>query len=385
MNDLAALVKKVFSEKFKGDPFLYFSPGRINLIGEHVDYNDGFVMPAAINKGLYYAIRPNKGNTVNFYSLDFDEDYSTPVDDVHKEASWKNYVLSVLNEFLLAGHKIGGFDCVLGGDIPGGSGMSSSAAVEGGLAFALNEIFNVGYDRKELALLCQRAEHNFPGVKCGIMDQYANMFGKKDQVILLDCKSVEHTYLPLQLKEYEIVLVNSKVHHSLASSEYNQRRLQCEEGLAVMKAREGITSFRQVAGAKAIEKYESLVPDAVYACCSYVVEEIARTQKAAKYLQQQDLVSFGKLMYETHWGLSKKYKVSCSELDFLVSLAEDDAAVIGSRLMGGGFGGCTINLVRSQGAANFARDITNAYEKETGIGPEIYFVQTADGTQRLAQ
>lgn len=383
MNEIITQVKKIFSEKFQGDPGIYFSPGRINLIGEHVDYNDGFVMPAAINKGLYYAIRPNVTDTANFYSVDFNESHSTKLDAVESQTGWKNYVLSVLNEFLLADKNIGGFDCVLAGDIPRGSGMSSSAAVEGGLAFALNEIFNAGFDRKDLALLCQRAEHNFPNVKCGIMDQFANMFGKKDQVMLLDCRSIEHNYFPLQLEGYEIMLVNSKVHHSLASSEYNQRRLQCEEGLAVMKANDGISSFRQVDGSFSMQKYKALLPDAVYDCCAYVVDEIERTQKAAKYLQENDLFNFGKLMYQTHWGLSNQYKVSCKELDFLVEFAQKNEAVIGSRLMGGGFGGCTINLVKKDLSAIFSEEITTAYKNTFGIEAEIYRVQTSDGTHRI--
>lgn len=383
MNEIITQVKDIFSEKFQLDPGIYFSPGRINLIGEHVDYNDGFVMPAAINKGLYYAIKPNGTDTANFYSVDFNESHSTKLDAVERQTGWKNYVLSVLNEFLLAGKNIGGFDCVLAGDIPRGSGMSSSAAVEGGLAFALNEIFNAGFNRKDLALLCQRAEHNFPNVKCGIMDQFANMFGKKDQVILLDCRSIEHNYFPLQLEGYEIMLVNSKVHHSLASSEYNQRRLQCEEGLAVMKANDGITSFRQVDGSHSMQKYKALLPDTVYDCCSYVVEEIERTQKAAKYLQENDLFNFGKLMYQTHWGLSNQYKVSCKELDFLVEFAQKNEAVIGSRLMGGGFGGCSINLVKKDLSAIFSEEITTAYKNEFGIEAEIYRVQTSDGTHRI--
>ena len=235
MNSIATGVLKSFNEKFSIQPNVYFSPGRINLIGEHIDYNDGYVMPAAINKGVYYAVAPNETDTINFYAVDFDESLSIAINEIKSIDNWKNYVLSVVNEFLLADKPIKGFDCVFGGDIPRGSGMSSSAAVEGGLAFALNDIFNIGLSRVELALLCQRAEHNFPNVKCGIMDMYANLNGKKDNVILLDCKNITHQYFPLVLKEYKIVLINTKVHHSLASGEYNARRKRCEEGLAILK------------------------------------------------------------------------------------------------------------------------------------------------------
>lgn len=382
MNSLASLLKEKFVEKFSAEPLLYFSPGRINLIGEHVDYNDGFVMPAAIDKGVYYAIQANGSGEINFFSVDFDESYSTSLYKIQKEEGWKNYVLSVVNEFVLAGNSPGGFNCVFAGDIPRGSGMSSSAAVEGGLAFAINDIFNLGYVRKELALLCQRAEHNFPGVNCGIMDQYANMFGKTEHVLLLDCRSVDHVYLPLALDQYEIVLVNSKVHHSLASSAYNQRRMQCQEALAIINREDGFTSFRQVDPAN-LGKYRPLMNDAVYDCCCYVVEEIARTQQAAKHLQSNDLLEFGQLMFETHWGLSKLYQVSCKELDFLVEFAGRYSGVIGSRLMGGGFGGCSINLVRSDEAGKFAQDISGNYKKEFDIEPEIYFVKTGDGTRKI--
>ena len=204
MNAIAMNVLKAFTENFSAQPAVYFSPGRINLIGEHVDYNDGFVMPAAIDKGVYYAVAENGIDMINFYSLDFNEKFSINIAGIKKTDGWKNYVLSVVNEFLVSGKSIKGFDCVFGGDIPRGAGMSSSAAVEGGLAFALNDIFNCGFNRIALAQLCQRAEHNFPNVQCGIMDQFANMNGKKDQVLLLDCESLAHEYLPLQLKGYKL-------------------------------------------------------------------------------------------------------------------------------------------------------------------------------------
>ena len=228
MDTLASKVSLVFTENFSSTPHLYYSPGRINLIGEHVDYNDGFVMPAAIDKGMYYAIALNNSDVINFYSIDFNEKLSIKIANIKKLTSWKNYVLSVVNEFVLLGLPVKGFDCVFAGNIANGGGLSSSAAVEGGVSFGLNELLHFGLSRKELALLGQRAEHNYPGVMCGIMDQYANLLGKKDHVLLLDCRSVEHQYFPLHLTGYKIILINSKVHHSLASSEYNVRRQQCE-------------------------------------------------------------------------------------------------------------------------------------------------------------
>ncbi len=383
MNEIAERIKERFSQKFNTEPFLYFSPGRINLMGEHIDYNDGFVMPAAINKGVYYAVAPNQTDTINFYSVDFDEDYPVALKDVKRSEGWKNYVLGVVNEFLLLGKPIGGFDCVFAGDIPAGAGMSSSAAVEAGMAFSINELFDCGLNRAQLALLCQRAEHTYPGVKCGIMDMYASLHGKKDHVLLLDCKNITHEYFPLQLQGYKIVLLNSKVHHTLASGEYNVRRQRCEEGLAVLKKELPISSFRDIVDAAMIRSCKEKMSPEVYACCTYVVEEIRRTQQAAALLQQNDLAGFGKLMFETHEGLSRLYKVSCTELDFLAAQARANEQVIGARMMGGGFGGCTINIVSEHAIEDFTGQVSDAYNKTFGILPEAYIVETGDGTGRI--
>ena len=383
MNTYTSAVLKKFTESFSAQPRIFFGPGRINLIGEHVDYNDGFVMPAAIDKGMYYAVAPNGTEEINFIALDFNESYSTNIHDIKVNEDWKNYVLSVVNEFLLAGKKIGGFNCVFSGDVPNGSGMSSSAAVEGGLAFALNEFFDAGFNRVELALLCQRAEHNFPNVMCGIMDQFANMMGKKDHVILLDCRSIEHQYFPLKLEGYKIVLINSKVHHSLAAGEYNIRRKWCEQGLEILKRNLSIQSFRDIKSVDEMWPYKEEMDSDVHDCCRFVVEEIARTTRAAELLQENNLTEFGKLMYATHEGLSKLYKVSCEELDFLVEQAIKYPAVIGARMMGGGFGGCTINIVKDDGLQNFTDETTAAYQQHFNIVPEVYIVNTGDGTKEL--
>ena len=383
MNNISSKVNTVFSEKFSSIPHLYYSPGRINLIGEHVDYNDGFVMPAAIDQGIYYAIALNNSDVLNFYSIDFKEDLNIKIADIKKLNSWKNYVLGVVNEFVLLGLPVKGLDCVFGGNIPNGAGMSSSAAVEGGIAFGINELLHFGLNRKELALLCQRAEHNFPGVMCGIMDQYANMHGKKDHVILLDCRNIEHQYFPLHLEGYKIVLINSKVHHSLASSEYNIRRKQCEEGLEILKKEKGIISFRDIKSPEELFPFKDKIGEKVYDRCKYVVEEIIRTQEAAKLLQQNNLIEFGKLMFKTHEGLSKLYEVSCKELDFLVEKANENKNVIGARMMGGGFGGCTINIIEKEGFKEFLSHVTLAYKKEFQINTEIYEVGIEDGVHEI--
>lgn len=383
MNSISTLVLKKFDEKFPGSPKLYFSPGRINLIGEHIDYNDGYVMPAAIDKGIYFAIAENQTETIHFYAIDFDEYFSISIHEITINDSWRNYVLSVVNEFKLLGISLRGFNCVFGGDIPLGAGMSSSAALEGGLAFALNEMFSVGLSRVELAMLCQRAEHNFPNVLCGIMDQYANMMGKKNHVILLDCKTLEHSYFPLVNEGYKIVLINSKVHHSLAAGEYNIRRQRCEQGLAILRSLLFIQSFRDIDSADELEIGKSSMTLEQYNCCKYVVEEIGRTKKASILLQSNDMKGFGKLMFATHDGLSKLYEVSCSELDFLVDHAKLFPAVIGSRLMGGGFGGCTINLVEEAGVENFIQQTILTYQQQFNIQSEAYVVDTSDGTREI--
>ncbi|MEP6615510.1 MAG: galactokinase [Ginsengibacter sp.] len=380
MNSLASDVIRIFKENFSKDPHVYYSPGRINFIGEHIDYNDGFVMPAAIDKGIFYAIALNNTDTINFHSVDFGQSLSVKVSEVKKMNGWKNYVLSVVNEFIIKDLQVKGFDCVFHGNIANGAGISSSAAVEGGLAFAINELFGFGFSRKELALLCQRAEHNFPGVMCGIMDQYANMMGKKDHVILLDCRSVEHEYFPLYLSGYEIVLINTRVHHTLASSEYNVRRKQCEEGLLVLKEGLGIQSFRDVKNAEVLLQFEEKMGKEVYMRCMYVVEEIERTQKAAVFLQENNIKDFGELMYQTHTGLSNLYEVSCQELDFLVDLARADENVVGARLMGGGFGGCTINIIKDESVPGFLNRTAEAYQKKFQVDPEIIHVDIVNGT-----
>jgi galactokinase len=383
MTELAVTTKKVFKKRFNTESKIYYSPGRINLIGEHVDYNDGFVMPGAIDKGIYYAFALNgTDDEMNFYAIDFNESLSIKTADVKKMDSWKNYVLSVVNEFLLLDKKVKGFNCAFGGNIANGAGMSSSAAVEGGMAFAINESMNFGLSRKDMALLCQRAEHNFPGVKTGIMDQYANMFGKKDHVILLDCQSITHEYLPLNLSGYKIVLINSKVHHALASSEYNQRRKECEEGLKILKENNNVTSFRDV-NAQTLAKLENKMSLEVYKRCFYVVEEIARTKKAAQLLKGNNIEGFGGLMFETHDGLRNLYDVSCEELDFLVDHAANNPDVVGARLMGGGFGGCTINIIKDTGKKKFLSETLSAYKNEFNVDAEVFEVNVANGTHEI--
>lgn len=373
-------IVEAFAEKFATTPRLFFSPGRINLIGEHIDYNDGFVMPAAVDKGIWFAVAPNATDTANFYSVDLKESYSTPLSQVAPVKGWQNYVLGVVDQVQKRGLTIHGFDCAFGGNVPIGAGMSSSAAVECGVLFALNAIFDLQLQRTTMATMAQKAEHTFPGVKCGIMDMFASLMGKLNHVILLDCMTLDYKYLPLNLQEYSLVLINTKVHHSLASGEYNKRRQQCQEGFAALQSvLPEVKSFRDISP-QDVEKHKAALTETIYKRCLYVTQEIERTQKAAIHLENNELEQFGELMYQTHEGLSKLYEVSCAELDFLVNQAKQHSSIVGSRLMGGGFGGCTINLIHKNDWSEVVTEITDAYKKEFDIDAEVYEVATSDGT-----
>lgn len=378
---------KILSEfklKFKSIPRLFFSPGRINLIGEHVDYNDGFVLPAAIDKGVWFAVAKNDTDTCNFYSYDFQESYSVKLEDIKPTEGWQNYVLGVVDQLKERDLSVKGFDCVFGGNIPVGAGMSSSAAVECGLLYALNEIFKFQLLRPTMATIAQKAEHTYPGVQCGIMDQFANMLGKENNVILLDTTSLNFEYVPLQSENSQLILINTKVHHSLASGEYNARRQQCHEGFSILQSALGeqVKTFRDIKPAD-VEKHKAALSAEVYKRCLYVTQEIERTQKAAALLKENNLEEFGELMFETHEGLSKLYDVSCPELDFLVNEAKNYSTIMGSRLMGGGFGGCTINLVYKADGVQVIEKIIAAYNKKFSIEAEYYTVATSDGTYEV--
>lgn len=383
MNNTAQKVQQLFRERFGHEPVLYFSPGRINLLGEHIDYNDGFVLPAAIDKGIYFAFAPNGTDMLNFFAADAGDSYSIDVGAIEQNRGWRNYVLGVCREFILLGKKFTGFDCVFSGDLPQGAGMSSSAALEGGVAFAINDIFETRLDRKELAQLCQRAEHGYPGVKCGIMDQFANMMGEAGKAILLDCRDLSYRLLPFDFNDHVVILVNSMVHHELAAGEYNLRRQQCKEGLEILKPLLPTGSFRDLAGLSIPGAYKEAMGDTVYRRCHFVLEEMVRTQQAAVCLAENDTEGLGRLMFATHAGLSRQYEVSCPELDMLVETAANCPGVTGARMMGGGFGGCTINLVKRENAGLFKETVMRSYIRAFEKIPQFYEVDTSAGTCRI--
>ncbi|SDK20948.1 galactokinase [Catalinimonas alkaloidigena] len=381
MNDTAQRVYDHFQNTFATEPHLYFSPGRVNLIGEHTDYNDGFVLPAAIDKGIYLAILPTAGEPGRWISLDFNEEVTPDLTRIAPlPQEWANYVLGVIDQFQKGGHTIAPFHCVIGGNLPVGAGLSSSAALESVVAYALTDLNELDYDRPALALLAQRSENQFIGVQCGIMDMFASLMGRENQVIRLDCRSLDYQYFPLHTEGLRIVLFDTGVKHSLAGTEYNLRRQECEAGVAHLQQYDpSIKSLRDVS-LSLLEAHRGELDPVVYKRCKYVVEEIARTLAATDDLQRGDLASFGTRMFETHAGLQYDYEVSCPELDLLVELVKQDAAVIGARMMGGGFGGCTINLVREEAVeALFAR-LATVYEEKMGRKLAMYNVTTADGS-----
>lgn len=360
------------------------SPGRINLIGEHLDYNGGWVLPAAIDKKIYFALGRRTDNACHLYSMDYDALEIIPLSNVVSSAKdWVNYLLGVVEQFQKEQLLPSGFNLVFGGDVPLGAGLSSSAAVEAGLAFAINELFDLKKSRMDLVKLAQRAENQFVGVQCGIMDMFASMMGRVGEVMRLDCRSLDFEYFPFDFKDVKIVLCDTSVKHSLADGTYNIRRQQCEEGVSVLKKRAPSVSTLRDVSFDLLEQYKADMLPIVYQRCLYVVEEIARVEAACKDLERHDLTAFGKKMNETHVGLSQKYEVSCKELDFLAENAWDTEGVFGSRMMGGGFGGCTINLVKTELIPQFIDRMSKAYFNAFNIQLKTYIVTVSNGTTRL--
>lgn len=372
---------KSFKEKFNSEPLIVRSPGRINLIGEHVDYNNGFVMPAAIDKAIYLAISKREDNTINIASYDFGTAITSSVDHLAKTPEdWPDYLLGVADEIQKLGKKIGGFDAMLTGDIPMGAGLSSSAAVECATAFGLNELFHLAIEKIDMVKLSQKAENNFVGVKCGIMDQFASMMGKKGQVIRLDCASLEYQYFPFAIDGYKILLLDTQVKHSLASSEYNARRKECEQGVKWIQEKYPEVKSLRNATMEMLDECVKAKDATVYKRCKFIVEEIVRVQLAGTDLENGDMKAFGKKMLEAHYGLSKLYEVSCTELDYIVEQIKDNPAVLGCRMMGGGFGGCVISLVKDEAIEGLVADLKPAYKAATGLDMKNYVANIGDGT-----
>ncbi len=375
-------ITSVFKEKFPREPAVFRSPGRINILGEHTDYNEGFVLPAAIDKNIYVAITKRADDQINLFAVDFNENFRTDTKNI-KPASiqWPNYILGVVDQLQKQGHVLRGFNLVIDGDIPIGAGLSSSAAVECAVIFALNEIFELGLSRMQMVPLAQKAEHVFAGVNCGIMDQFASMFGKKDHAIKLDCRSLHYEYVPINLAGYTIVLFNTNVKHNLASSAYNTRRKQCEEGVSIIQQNHpAVKSLRDVNMEMLKDDVEAVDP-LIFKRCKYVVQENERLLGACENLKQGDIKALGAKMYQTHNGLRYDYDVSCKELDFLVDYVKTNADVAGARMIGGGFGGCTINLVKEDAVEKLVAAVSAAYQEAMDLTLTTYHVTVENGTE----
>lgn len=365
---------------FKADLIVY-APGRINLIGEHTDYNSGFVLPTAIDRTIKFDFATRPGSSCNVYSETYGRNFSFDLEKISRsEEQWENYILGVVNEIQKRGKFPKGFDCVIKSDVPVGAGMSSSAALECGVAFGLNELFQLDLSPRTIAELSRDAEHNYVGTKCGIMDQYASVLSKKEHLILLDCRSLQATYVPANFRDHKLLLMNTMVSHSLAGSEYNTRRAECEEAVNFINQRyPEVRSLRDVDLGR-LEEFRGSLPEHLYKRAHYVVSENERVLKAVEALKQEDLDQFGSLMYDSHKGLRNNYEVSCEELDFLVDLTTDYKPVKGARMMGGGFGGCTINLIEEGAVEEFIEAASKAYYKQFQIEPEAIVVSPEQGT-----
>lgn len=359
------------------------APGRINIIGEHTDYNNGFVLPAAIDRKTTVLIQKNETvSTARFTANNVGQTLEIDLSDFQPiESGWQNYVMGVVAELQELGAKFSGFDCEFEGDVPIGSGMSSSASLECSLAFALNELFNFGFDRWQLIKAAQMAEHHFVGIECGIMDQFASVMGKKNQVMLLDCRSLQFEYFPFDLGDYQLLLLNTNVSHALADSAYNTRKRECEQGVSILKsAFPKVESLRNAT----IEMLEKVAPDLVnnvYRRCRHIILENERVQAATKALLNKDFNQLGHLIYQSHDSLQNDYEVSCKELDYLANWTKDKTYVLGSRMMGGGFGGCTINIVHKSKVIDFINAVSKDYKNQFGISLTPYEISIGNGAE----
>jgi len=386
MNDILIQNTVAFFEKsFGSSPQkTVLSPGRINIIGEHIDYNDGYVLPAAIDKVICFAFEKNNTKTSKIIAIDLNEEFEIDLTQEVKlsDVVWTNYIRGVIKQLQDNGFSFDGFNCVFSSNIPVGSGLSSSAALECGMIFGIKSLFDLKIEKKDISLLGQKAEH-WVGINCGIMDQFSSVHGLENKVIKLDCNTLDFEYHNADFKDYSLILFDSNVKHSLFTSEYNTRRIECEEGLSIIKNHfSEVKSFRD----SSVEQVLSLkdkMTEKVFDRVHFVVKEINRVIKACEALDQGNIELLGELLFETHYGLSKEYEVSCEELDMLVDTAKEDDAIIGSRLMGGGFGGCTINLVKKGNENEVKRKFSKLYLDTFGIELKFYDVKISNGTTLL--
>ena len=383
MDNMLSTIHEKFLSFYGEGGTLYAAAGRVNLIGEHTDYNGGYVFPGAIDKGIVAEIRPNGTKTVNLFAVDRNAATSFGLEEEDKPAEqWASYVFGVCRETIKRGGRVEGFDAVFAGDVPIGAGLSSSAALESCFAFAINDLFQNGIDKFELAKIGQSTEHNYCGVNCGIMDQFASCFGKAGSLIRLNCKTLEYKYFPFDPKGYKLVLVDSCVKHELASSAYNFRRQSCERAAAAIKKNHPEIDCLSDCKRVWLDEVRGEISSEDFLRAEYVIGEVQRVLDVCDALERGDYETVGEMMYQTHFGLSKLYEVSCEELDFLNRLARR-LGVTGSRVMGGGFGGCTINLVKDELYLPFVAAAKAEFTLKFGHAPKIYDVVISDGARRL--
>lgn len=378
--ELIIKIKQAFKQNFESKPLIVSSPGRINLIGEHTDYNEGFVFPAAIDKGIIAAIGKSDSSICKVFALDAQEHYEFSLEDIHPipDGNWRNYVIGVVAEIQNKGIEISAFNVVFAGDIPKGAGLSSSAALENSIVFGLNKLFNLNLTKHEMISISQKAEHNYVGVRCGIMDQYASMFGKENHALLLDCRTQEAIPYQLNFKEYGIMLINTNVSHNLVDAEYNDRRNVCEKVAKLLQV-----DFLRDATEDTLKQIEFKISPIEYQKALYIIQENKRVLEAAKMIETQNIEGLGRLLYEAHHGAQHQFKISCPELDFLVEQAQKHPNVVGARMMGGGFGGCTINIVEQTAMQSYGDEISERYYKKYGKQCSIYFVKLSQGTHSI--
>lgn len=376
-------IRGAFKAAFGEPEIVVRGPGRVNLIGEHTDFNLGFVLPAAVDKAIWLALRPRTDGLCRFRAVDLDASFETRLPELApSDLRWPNYLLGVYSELAADGHALKGVDCAFGGDVPIGSGMSSSAALECAFAFGLNELFGLGYGRQDLARLGQRAENRFVGVNCGIMDQFASVLGQSRRLIRLDCRDLSHQFIPFEDPGLLLVLCDTRVRRSLATGgEYNARRAQCEAGAAYLQARHPEVRSLRDATLELLEAHRAELDPVVFRRCAYIVRENQRVLDACQSLAARDVEAFGQRMNESHAGLRDEYEVSCPELDLLAAQAQSLPGVLGSRMMGAGFGGCTINLVREAELERFEAGMAEVYRRDLRSEPLIHVCRLTGGTE----
>lgn len=383
---VVAKIKSSFISKFNSTPLLIKAPGRINIIGEHTDYNDGFVLPAAVSQSIYFAVdKSTDKRRCSFISLDFDERYDFDLRELPPlpSGSWQNYLLGVVAEILKSGRVLEGFNLVFAGDVPRGSGMSSSAALECGTCYGINELFDLGIPKIEMVKMSQMAEHNYAGVQCGIMDQFASLNGKSAHALLLDCRSLEYSYFPIGLTNYKFMLFNSNVTHNLASSEYNVRRGQCDLGVSILRSFFPEVDSLRDATMELLMSIKSNMDDLIFKRCKYVIEENNRVEDFAKAMAENDLQRAGLILSAAHHAMRYEYEITCPEIDFIADYLNGRDEVLGARMMGGGFGGCVLAIVKRDTQVSLAQSLDQSYEIKFGKSVTPIEVEIGDGVSNI--